>query len=105
MAEENYKPYAKCQFYMNCSIYNSNILKENFEKEMCGTGLKPDKKYVPNIPQHSNITPVKHWELWPEGPCPAFEGYLHKQFRSDLTELLRDVDRVLQGKPPILKIE
>ena len=101
MTKENYKPIAKCQFYSICSIYGASILNAEFEKELCGTGQQLDEKYVPLIPQHPNIIPVKDWELWPEGKCPAFSGYVLDDLTSDLEELLCDAGMILQGKRPI----
>ena len=77
---------------------------EDFEKQMCQIGEQPDARYVPMIPQHSDITPVKNWELWPEGICPAFKGYVLENFTANLEQLLTDVDRVFKGKSPIIKV-
>lgn len=105
MPDEKYKPVAKCRFYKVCAIYNSNILRDEFEIQMCGTGRQPDQRYVPYIPQHNNIKPLNDHDNFPEGPCPAFQGYLYSLFSSDVEELLSDVRRVLKGKPPLLAID
>ena len=105
MVEESHKQSAKCRFYQVCAIYNSNILKDEFEIEMCRRGQKPHKRYVPYIPQHNNIKPLNDHDNFPEGPCPAFQRYLYSLFSSDVEELLSDVRRVLKGKPPLLAID
>lgn len=98
--EESCKPYAKCRLYNICAIYNAGLLRDEFEIQMCGKGMQPDKSYVPMIPQHPNILPVEDYEIWPGGKCVAFIGYICQGYIGDLEDLLNNVNRELQGKSP-----
>jgi len=101
MAEERgYKPEAKCKCYKFCSIYNASLLQVEFEAAMCGKGQQLDESYLPVVPEHPNIQPVRNFDIWPGGECPAFKGYIYQGFIGDLSDLLDDVDREIKGKPP-----
>ena len=102
MPEENWKPGAKFRFYKVCAIYNSNILKDEFEIEMCRKKQKTDKRYVPMIPDHPNITTVENCEIWPPfDPCQAFRGLLLEKLLSNAHDLYDNYNnRLLEGKPP-----
>lgn len=102
MAEEKYKPKCKCRWYINCSIYGADLLKEEFEKQMCGTGQEPDHKYIPKIPLHENIREVEGSESGPCGICPAFEERVYMCFTYNVKEQLGDVERILKGEEPIV---
>lgn len=104
MAESDFKPDGKCPYSRYCSLYSANLLKEEFEKEMCGKGQEVDESYVPHIPQHDEITPVKDWTVWPEGRCLAFDGQVYHNFYVNLVSLVKDLERAKKGEPPILKI-
>ena len=107
MPDEKYKPVAKCRFYKVCAIYNSNILRDEFEIQMCGKARKPDKRYVPMIPNHPNIATVENCEIWPPlDPCQAFRGYLLEKLLSNAHDLIDNYNnRLLEGKPPLEGLE
>ena len=71
---------------------------------MCGTGESNDNDslYIPMIPQHDNISKAEGEEVFPEGICPAFKERIQSLTFGNLEQILRDKERVLNGKQSIL---
>ena len=87
MADEKYKPSAKCKHYFQCFLYNCSVLTKEVEQKMCKQGKRVDANYTPRTPEPKEFTPSEGYAFLDRtGPCDAYENYE----KSKLIAKLRD---------------
>ena len=104
MTGENFKYAAKCRYSRRCAIFGSNILKPEYEKQMCQPGVKKDQKYIPQIPQDIEEKQDGLTYIGANPRCPAFERFIYQGLYDDLEDLMGDIERVLHGKLPLFNL-
>lgn len=98
----DYKPGAKCRYYVICPLYNANSLSPEAELHMCGIGQPVEETYIPKVhADWDTLTPTRAYvrEQPPENlevaTCVAFEGICLFSFYSDVSRLVEKANTEL----------
>ena len=97
MAEESYKPGAKCKFYGECTLYNHGVLSNEAEIKMCGRSRPINESYLPQLPKQCEYIPSQQYGgafTCPGGTCDAFLRYIYAELVAEIREHTDDISKL-----------